>query len=233
MAIFILSIETSTVPFSVAVSKDDQILSYVSNVERTTLASQLTIMIQRCCKEASVKLSQLNGVALAPGPGSYTGLRIGMSVAKGLCFALNIPLLLVSGFKAIANEVITNHPEVLDENTLICPALDARRNEVYLEIFDIELQELLPATACILPSSAASLTNRDVSRIICVGDGGHKLTDNMEVEKYISLPLMSDARWLAPLAYARFQAKAFDSVSDSEPFYLKPPNITTPKISNR
>ena len=233
MATFILSIETSTVPFSVSVSKDDQILSYVSNVERTALASQLTIMVQRCCKEASITLSQLNCVAIAPGPGSYTGLRIGMAVAKGLCFALNIPLVLVSGFKAIANEVITSHPEVLDEMTLICPALDARRNEVYLEMFDIELQELLPATACILPASAPILTNREAHRIICVGDGGHKLIDQMEVAEYISLPLMSDARWLAPLAYTRFQQQVFDSVANSEPFYLKPPNITTPKIGNK
>ncbi len=229
MSVLILSIETSTVPFSVSVSDGINILSYVSNVERTMLASHLTIMIQNCCKAASITLSQLHGIAVAPGPGSYTGLRIGMSVAKGLCFSLKIPLMLVSGFKAMAREVITNHPEVLDQTSLICPALDARRNEVYIEMFDIELQELLPATACILPYSVAQLTNRDVQRIICIGDGGHKLKDQLGSAEYISLPVMSDARWLAPVAYERYRDQAFDSVSNAEPFYLKPPNITTPK----
>ena len=227
----ILTIETSTVPFSVVVSRGSEILSDISNENRTELASQLTLMIQSCCQEASIELSQLHGIAIAPGPGSYTGLRIGMAVAKGLCFALDIPLMLISGYEAMAQHVIFSCLNSEQDEIVICAALDARRDEVYMEVYDAQRVQLLPATSCVLPASLASLILRPVNTIYCVGDGAYKLPGLLGEGDihYIVLPVMSSAAYLAPLALERYHKGKFDSVSDSEPFYLKPPNITTPK----
>ncbi len=225
----ILSIETSTVPFSVAVSQDDQVLFSLENQDRTKLASQITLMIDRCCKNAGVTLNNLSAIAISPGPGSYTGLRIGMSVAKGLCFALDIPLIFVSGLQSLALQAKKLYPDEVGMEALFCSALDARRDEVYLEVYNDHLDQLMPSTSVVLPFQLNTLVPDLYQRLICLGDGGEKLIGQLGSYSYVFYPVMSNASYIAPLAFERFKKGSFESIETAEPFYLKPPNITTPK----
>jgi len=229
MSVTILTIETATVPFSVSIGDEQGNVFLVENTERTSLASQITIMIRECCQKANLKPAQLDAIAINEGPGSYTGLRIGMSVAKGLCFALNKPLILLSGLKAIANHVSGGIIHQRDE-ILICSALDARRDEVYLEIYDPVGKTILPTTACILPVFLEELSGRTTKKIVTAGDGGHKLISTLGEYEYAESGIMSRADYLLPLAFEKYHHKDFASIETSEPFYLKPPNITTPKV---
>jgi len=225
----ILSIETSTVPFSVAVSNNDLVLSTIENHDRKKLASEITLMIESCCSQASISLNELSAIAISPGPGSYTGLRIGMSVAKGLCFALDIPLIFVSGLQSLALQAKKRYPDEVIKDTLFCSALDARRNEVYLEVYDEHLDQLVPSTPMVLPFELNTMIPDQYQRLICLGDGGEKLIGHLGSYSYVFYPVMSNASWMPPLAFEKFKKGSFESIETSEPFYLKPPNITTPK----
>lgn len=229
METLILSIETSTVPFSVTVSKNDFVLSTIENSDRTKLASEITLMIERCCSQASISLHEISAIAISPGPGSYTGLRIGMSVAKGLCFALDIPLIFVSGLQSLALQAKKTYPDEVGKDALFCSALDARRNEVYMEVYDDHLDQLVPSTSVVLPFHLNTLVPDHHKRLICLGDGGEKVIDQLGSYSYVFYPILSNSSWMAPLAFEQFKKGSFESIETSEPFYLKPPNITTPK----
>jgi len=186
-------------------------------------------MIESCCSQASISLNELSAIAISPGPGSYTGLRIGMSVAKGLCFALDIPLIFVSGLQSLALQAKKRYPDEVIKDTLFCSALDARRNEVYLEVYDEHLDQLVPSTPMVLPFELNTMIPDQYQRLICLGDGGEKLIGHLGSYSYVFYPVMSNASWMPPLAFEKFKKGSFESIETSEPFYLKPPNITTPK----
>ena len=229
MSLSILCIETSTVPFSVAIARGRETVAMVENDVRTSLASSITVMIMECCSKAAIDLQQIDAIAVNEGPGSYTGLRIGLSVAKGLSFALNKPLILLSGLEGLAYHSIET-VNGIDDRTLICSALDARRDEVYLEVYDHMGAQVLGATACILPTSLTLMTGReDVTQVVAAGDGGPKLISKLGAFNYIESNSRSRADYLIPLALRKYENSDFSNVETSEPFYLKPPNITTPK----
>ena len=136
----ILNIETSTNTCSVALAQNGELLSYKEEHNIQSHASLITVFIDEVLQNAKKKASELDAVAVSIGPGSYTGLRIGLSCAKGLCYALNIPLITIDSLESLAQGMIS---EKYDANALYLPLIDARRNEVYYAIFNAKGEALV------------------------------------------------------------------------------------------
>jgi tRNA threonylcarbamoyladenosine biosynthesis protein TsaB len=213
----ILLIETATTVCSVALSRDGKIVSFREVNEANVHASKLTLFIEAVMKEAKVKYKDLNAVAVSKGPGSYTGLRIGVSTAKGLCFALNIPLIAVDTLAAMAKGFLEAGEESVGEVRL-CPMIDARRMEVYMAVFNTEMEILEPVQARILDDQ----TFRQYSGIVLFGDGAAKCAALYQDHPNVRIAMFENsARYLSSLAFQKFEDREFEDVAYFEPFYLK------------
>lgn len=215
----LLLIETSSINCSVAVCDGNNILAIVEKREMNIHASAITLFIEEALKEANKNLKDLNAIAVGKGPGSYTGLRIGVSTAKGLCYALNIPLIACQSLRTIyeaAKEVIFN------ENAVYRPLIDARRMEVYTCKFDCVGNQIEDTNAVIIDEQ--TFTN-ETSTQTCIyfGDGAEKTKmyfQNNEKVKYID-ELYPSARLMHYEAVEKFNGKDFEDLVYFEPFYLK------------
>jgi tRNA threonylcarbamoyladenosine biosynthesis protein TsaB len=213
----ILNIETATTNCSVSIAKEGILLgSKEYNSAEYSHAEQLHVFIEDTLKEAALSLAQINAIAVSKGPGSYTGLRIGVSAAKGLCFALDIPLISVATLKSIAQQVKE------DEADFIIPVLDARRMEVYSCVFDKALNEVRETKAEIIDEHSFEVFTAK-GKIILIGSGAEKCKEFLQhhpnvVFKKDAVPSAKD---MALLSYKKFKANKFESVAYFEPFYLK------------
>lgn len=176
---------------------------------------------------AGKKMDDLAAVAVSMGPGSYTGLRIGVSTAKGLCYALDIPLIAINTLEAMANGFKASHP---GDSAFFCPMIDARRMEVYTAVYNHQLEEILPVAARIIDaeSFAGLLENQE---IIFFGDGAMKCSDVLagNPNARFSPDFLNSAKDFTILAYKKFSEAKFEDVAYFEPFYLKDFLVTQPK----
>ena len=226
----ILSIETSTPVCSVALSKNGELLHFKEIWEGLSHASHLTVLIEELFKEISdYTIKDLDAVAVSIGPGSYTGLRIGISAAKGLCYALDIKLIAVSSLKILAWNIIVNHKPLIEDNALLCPMIDARRMEVYTTLYDSELNSKVDITAQIIDENSF----RDIlenQKIIFFGNGSDKCKDSIKnpnaIFKSNIHPL---AKNMVIHAHDSYEKNLFKDVAYLEPFYLKDFIATKPK----
>lgn len=217
----ILQIETATQTCSVAVAKDGQLLSCIERTDKNIHASNITLFIEQALAKAGKKPSDLDAVAVSMGPGSYTGLRIGVSTAKGLCYALDIPLIAINTLEAMASGFKSRCFSV-QPNTLFCPMIDARRMEVYCAFFDSELNPAVPTAAVIVDENSFSdLLNSNL--VYFFGDGAMKC--ETALGKHLNARLMDDfensAKDLTLPALEKFTAGQFVDVAYFEPYYLK------------
>jgi len=225
----ILGIETSTKICSVAISDGDKLLALEEEGGEYSHSEKLTIFIQRVLKKTNIKLKDIDAIAVSKGPGSYTGLRIGVSVAKGLCYALNKPLIAVDTLQAMARNPSLILPKG-EFPTLYCPMIDARRMEVYTAIYDENNDSVTSITAKIIDSTSfvEELKNQ---KIIFFGDGAAKceavLGDNSNA--IFSDTGLPSAEFVNQIAIQKFQNKEFEDVAYFEPYYLKDFVATTPK----
>lgn len=221
---FILSLESSTEICSVAISREGHVLSERTILRGHSHSKELTTLISACMKSANIGFKDLNAVALSGGPGSYTGLRVGTSTAKGICYALNIPLIAVSTLMSLASRHISK------DGYLIMPMMDARRMEVYTSVFDSHLNALIETTNLIIsPESMSDIVNRYSPLLIC-GNGAAKCKPF--VEDFTSVRCIADscdAASMCSLAYEKFKQKNFENTAYYSPFYFKAPNITKSK----
>lgn len=230
----ILHIDTATPVCSVALSINGVLSAYRDHNEPNIHASKLTLFIEEVLLEAQITINQLNAVSVSKGPGSYTGLRIGVSVAKGICYALDIPLIavntldaLVQGFQA---SFVKESNSLNELKTLFCPMIDARRMEVYAAIYNAKLEMIEPTAARIIePDSFDYLTNQH--QLIMFGDGADKLSDLFSERASIQIHkgFQNSARYLIPETIKRFKQQQFEDVAYFEPFYLKDFIPTSPK----
>lgn len=217
---FILSIETSTAVCSVALSENSIITALKETDAGFSHAEKLTLFISDILNESGKTLHDLDAIAVSGGPGSYTGLRIGVSVAKGLCYALDKPLINIPTLDAMASGAIANIFE--SDNCLYCPMIDARRMEVYTALFTHELQCLNPVEAVIVDENFLAEEGRN-KKIFLFGDGSGKCREILsnrsefifQEEKFIS------AKHLSGPAYKKYEEKSFENLALFEPFYLK------------
>jgi tRNA threonylcarbamoyladenosine biosynthesis protein TsaB len=213
----ILLIETSTPICSVALAKGSELIAIRENHEGLSHATLAAIFVEDVMKEAGVKLSDLDAVAISKGPGSYTGLRIGVSIAKGLCYALNKPLIAVSSIQALAQTAAKNY----DENHLFIPMIDARRMEVYSAVYNSKNECLRDVQADIIDENSYSEFAKQP--LVLLGDGAKKCEDIFKNNPQIHIDeaLKFSAKNMISLAQKAFEDKDFVDVAYFEPFYLK------------
>ena len=211
----ILSIETATKSCSIAIAKNGQLLASKEEVsEKYSHSEQLTIFIDNLLKENSLTVADLDAIAISSGPGSYTGLRIGVSTAKGLCYALDIPLISVSTLEAMAQLMTNKYP-----NKILCPMIDARRMEVYCALFGTNYQTEVEAKVIDKHSFARKLEHES---LVFFGDGADKCQDVLiHPNAQFELGVYPSARGMIALAQQKFSEKQVEDVAYFEPFYLK------------
>ncbi len=215
----ILALETATNVSSVAIFEDGILVALQENHALRTHAKLVTVMIDRLLQDLELKPADLSAVAVARGPGSYTGLRVGVSVAKGLCMALDIPLLSVGSLEALAWSV-ADFAQSID--AWICPMIDARRMEVFTQLFDHEVNAQSQAEALIVEDGAfaAQLKER---KLLLVGDGAEKCRTVFAglANAVILGNRLSSAAYMGAIAHRRLLAGEIEDLITFEPFYLK------------
>ncbi len=215
----ILSIETATEVCSVALTDtvSGETTSSLDFFIPKIHGSHLVPAIKQLLKLSNISSSDLSAIAISKGPGSYTGLRIGTSTAKGLCYSLDIPLISINTLKGLAKQVT-----MLDERAkLICPMLDARRNEVYTELFNHKLDAIKPTQALILDENSFA-EDLKKSEIYFFGNGANKLQKVAKNENAILINnIVPNAKTIGLLAFNKFHEKDFENLAYFEPFYLK------------
>ncbi len=222
----ILQIETATPVCSVAIAVNGKTIAIKEEKASNIHASSLTLFIEEAMKLANITYVDLDAIAVSMGPGSYTGLRIGVSTAKGLCFALDKPLIAINTLKMMASGYLQNHS---DYKGLICPMIDARRMEVFTAVFDTDLKEVQATNAKIIVESSF-ITELDNSKMTFVGDGAEKCSSVITHQNArFYLENFNSAANMSTLAYAALQNQNFENVAYFEPFYLKDFVFTTPK----
>ena len=212
----ILGIETSTKNCSVALFKDGIVIAEMESItDSYTHAEQLTLFIQDVIDSANISLNKVEAVALSMGPGSYTGLRIGTSTAKGLCYALDIPLIAISTLKAMAFAIGKN-----ENSAIYCPMIDARRMEVFSALYDSNNKQVRGVQADVVDEN--TYTEFLADETIFFGDGSLKCQEiiNHKNAKFIE-GINPSAKNLGILANTKFENKDFENVAYFEPYYLK------------
>ncbi|MFD2822197.1 tRNA (adenosine(37)-N6)-threonylcarbamoyltransferase complex dimerization subunit type 1 TsaB [Lacinutrix iliipiscaria] len=211
----ILNIETATTNCSVSLSKQGETFALQEDYDKNySHAERLHVYISALLEKHHIKPSQLDAIAVSKGPGSYTGLRIGVSAAKGLCFALNKPLISVSTLEALAHQVKI-------KEGFIVPMLDARRMEVYSAIFDAEYKVIRPIEAQIL--EAHSFANYlKLGKVYFIGNGVEKTKTLITHENAIFIEdKLPSANEMSAIAYEKHKKNDTEDVAYFEPFYLK------------
>jgi tRNA threonylcarbamoyladenosine biosynthesis protein TsaB len=220
----ILSLETSTSSCSAALHKDGILLAGRELHEPQLAASRLALMIADVITE-SAETKTIDAVAVSAGPGSYTGLRIGVATAKGFCYAAGIPLIAVNSLVLLASQV----RGLALPGDLLCPMIDARRMEVYTMLLDTELHEVEPIVARVIDESSyeQQLAKRPV---MFFGTGSDKCREAIQHSnaKFLS-GIVPSALKMGELAEAKFNAGKFEDVAIFEPLYLKDFLIRKPK----
>ena len=218
----ILCIETATTMCSVALGKDGKLIAHKELNEGYTHAENITVFIQDVITQAKTGISQLDAVAVSKGPGSYTGLRIGVSSAKGLCYALDKPLIAVETLEHFSLSQSRLRTPDLNHPALFCPMLDARRMEVYCAVYDKEGNEVLPVSAKIIDENSFSdLLNEN--KIIFFGDGASKCKEALSHHDNAHFidGVYPSAIAMISIAEEKFTKNEFADPAYFEPFYLK------------
>ena len=226
----ILNIETSTDVCSVALAQDGQVLEHHENYEGHNHAVLLSNYVQSCVKYAKSRDLKIEAVAVSIGPGSYTGLRIGLSEAKGLCFGLSAPLIGVNTLKLLSVSVMFNN-FFEEDNLLYVPMIDARRKEVYTAVYNAALDAVLEPRPMILDENSFMDIKLD-SKLLIFGNGSDKARDiikrgNVQFIEGVK-PVALD---MIALSEKSFRENDFIDVAYSTPLYLKDFQATTPKKS--
>lgn len=227
----ILAIETATEVCSVAVGKDGVCLSSRQEPEGRSHAAKLTNLIQEVLDEQELDIQDVDAVAVSQGPGSYTGLRIGVSTAKGLCYALNKPLIAVSTLQAMVEGFRQKdiYKEELGADTWLCPMIDARRMEVYSAVFDMACGQVRETIAEVIDENSY----RDalsVHKIVFIGTGVEKCYDHLKHPNAVfATDIYPLADYLLSFATEAYHQKEFQDVAYFTPFYLKDFIATKPK----
>jgi tRNA threonylcarbamoyladenosine biosynthesis protein TsaB len=215
---FILNIDTSMQNASVSIAKNGQIIKAEYNDIQKSHASFIHVATKQLLAEVKISTTDLSAIGVTLGPGSYTGLRVGLAAAKGLCYALKIPLIGVGTLEAMAKTKAIELSE--KDNTYLCPMIDARRMEVFTAIYDGEMNEIVAPHAKILDSSSF-LTDFLSKKIFFFGDGADKWKGINVLKNAIFLEEENISNALNVLTFERFCRKDFANLTYATPLYVK------------
>ena len=219
---YILNLETATKNCSVSISQNGKTILCKEMAEAGySHAEKLHVFIEECLKESKLSFNDLSAIAVSQGPGSYTGLRIGVSAAKGLCFALNLPLISVDTLQVLASQLS------ITEGVII-PMIDARRMEVYSAIFNAKYEKVREVQAEILIENSFEQISESIH---FVGDCAEKCQSVLVKPNFVFLKEIKypSANEMCAISFAKFQQSNFVDVAYFEPYYLKDFMITTSK----
>lgn len=219
----ILCIETGTDICSVGLSRDGELISLRESDEGRDHARNVALFVDELLRENDIAAEELSAVAVGMGPGSYTGLRIGVSFAKGLCYGLQIPLVAVGSLDSMVQVAREDHEAgIIDvdnwNDAVLCPMVDARRMEVYTQMFDTQGQPLNEVKAEIVTEESFKEW-RGERQLVIFGNGAAKCREVLNDATYINVT--PSARGLAALAHQRLEAGQTEDIAYFEPFYLK------------
>ena len=211
----IVNLETATTNCSVTVARDGKTVSVREhNSASYSHSEQLHNFIKEALEEASLSFSDLDAIAVSKGPGSYTGLRIGVSAAKGLCFALDLPLISTPTLYCMALQKKV-------DSGIIIPLLDARRMEVYAGVFDASYTELA-ATKAVIIQEDTFLEFAEQEKVFLIGSGAEKCKDILQHPNFIFDPsIVPTATTMSQHSFEKFLSSDFENVAYFEPYYLK------------
>jgi len=213
----ILGIETATQVCSVSLARAGEVLNEQYTEEANAHSAKLALLIRQLFEETGIPMKELQAVAVSKGPGSYTGLRIGVSTAKGLCYGLGIPLISVSSLRSLAAAALSLRPGM----DLYCPMLDARRMEVYTALYQPDLNPAMDIRAVVVDRDtfAGPLESQ---RILFFGNGAGKCMDVINHPNALfDLNIRASANNLAQVAYERYRKGQMEDLAYFEPYYLK------------
>ncbi len=224
---YLLNIHTTGETALVSLSKDSEVLSTSFNLEFKEHATFLHLAIETLLKEKNLTPASLKAISVTHGPGSYTGIRVGLAAAKGLCYALKIPLITLNTLDVMA---VTAMHKLDDPFSLYCPMIDARRMEVYTAMYDFNQVRLSEPHAIILDSTFSE-SHIQTCKVYFFGSGSRKFEKLLEEEKENSRIIFEDIdidpTAMALLSYMKFSDRNFSDLAYSEPEYLKEFKSTT------
>ena len=229
----ILLIETSTEVCSVAFSENGESKFKKESLEGLNHSELLTVFIDKLFKENNLSFSAIKAVAVSKGPGSYTGLRIGVSVAKGLCYALDIPLIAINSLDVLSKYAVLHVADFSNispqGDILFCPMIDARRMEVYTALYNIQGERIKPVSAEIINETFLS-DYLEKHQILFFGNGAQKCKNIIKHKNAVFKgPEKTSAQFMQKIAQDKYNKKEFENVAYFEPFYLKDFVATIPK----
>lgn len=227
----VLHLETATEVCSVCVTQDGKVLALRETSEDKSHATRLAVFVQECLSEAGISIDDLDAVAVSKGPGSYTGLRIGVSLAKGICYGTGKPLIGVSTLKAMADLALEKYREDIptEEQVLLCPMIDARRMEVYSALYSVDLQEVRTIEAVVVDESSF-LPYLESHKVLFFGNGAAKCTSVLNhPNAWFATDFEISSKGMIRQAEQAFSEGHFEDSAYFEPFYLKDFIATIPK----
>lgn len=220
----ILCLETATPSCSVALVHNGEVLACEEDPKGQNHSEKITLFIDSVMKKAGISYNQLDAVAVSMGPGSYTGLRIGVSTAKGICYAVSKPLIAMETLEAMAygGKVVISSERSERRNLLLIPAIDARRMEVYAAIFDENVNKIKDTEAVIIDENSFADLKKD-HHLYLFGDGADKCAEIFADDDKITVikDFYCSAKYMNTIAQQKFNNSEFVDVAYFEPFYLK------------
>ena len=212
----ILNIDTAVQSASICLADGDKILATAINPSEKESAAWLHTAIDALLRQAKIPINELDAVAVSEGPGSYTGLRVSMATAKGLCYALNVPLITVPTLQMMATAALP----VAASAQLLCPMIDARRAEVFTALYDAELKEVMPTANLILDENTFS-DWLQTNTVLFFGNGSNKAMPLLTHCHALFANVTANASHMCRLSYKKFLQEQFSELAYTEPFYAK------------
>ena len=218
MMSLILLIDCAGEQASVHLGEDTVCIGSSFNNSQKDHAAWVHQAIENLLEQCGKKMSELSAVAVTEGPGSYTGLRVAMSTAKGICFALQVPLIVVNSLKLMAANAVRISGAKVDQ--IFIPMIDARRMEVFAAAYNSSLQEIMEASPIVLTIDSFSVL-KGFSNLVFTGSGAAKWMKICEMEHAMELPLEMNGQTFLELAFQKYDKKDFADLAYAEPYYLK------------
>lgn len=218
----LLHINTATEEAAVFLAEDGHLLDAAFNAKQMDHASWVHTAIEKVLSQNCKTVKELSAIAVTEGPGSYTGLRVGMATAKGLCFALNLPLITLNTLEVMAASVLSQYSRNDQKETAMyyCPMIDARRMEVFMALYNENLEEIWAPRALILASNSFESIPEEQS-ILFFGSGASKWKSSTTDNRFLFYEEKSNNASMVPLSYSKYLAKEFTDLAYAEPVYLK------------
>jgi tRNA threonylcarbamoyladenosine biosynthesis protein TsaB len=218
-----LLIESGTNVCSIAIAIDGEVVGLKESADEKAHASQLTVFIDQLVKETGIGIAQLDAVVVSKGPGSYTGLRIGVSAAKGICYAAEKPLISISSLDSMTQGAYLLYKSIIEKNGIdyLCPMIDARRMEVYTALYSSDFKKIKGIEALVIDESTYQ-TSLAGKKILFFGNGAIKCREVINHPNAFFVDDFSpSARYMIPLAIKALTDQTFENVAYFEPYYLK------------